>query len=88
MIGSEAILKPVIQKSEQEYPQKPLWGCLLCKKNKPHNHEQLTPSLVKAVPTPSKSRTLALMKDIQRLFFQNYRGRWYTIRPVQDETGT
>lgn len=86
MIESEGILKPVIQRSNTDYPQKPLWGCVLCKKNKPHKHEQLSKSLIRIVPIPNQSRTLTLMKDIKRLFFPNYRGRWFTIRPVSNET--
>lgn len=78
MTESEATLKPVILKS------KLIFGCLLCRRNYPHVHEEEIPTLA-VKKSPNKSRTLLLMKDIQRLFFQNYRGRWFTIRAI-DET--
>ncbi len=78
--GSEGILKPATRKSNQ----KPLWGCLLCKRNKPHEHEKIDNPAIELLP-PNKTRTLLLMKDIHKIFFADYRGRWYTIREIDRE---
>lgn len=75
MTESEATLKPAILKS------KLVFGCLLCKRNYPHIHEEDIPIFTQP---PNRTRTLLLMQDIKRLFFPNHRGKWFTIRPIND----
>lgn len=48
-------------------------------------HEEEGPPTCEVQKPVSKARTLLLMKDIQRLFFPHYRGKWYTIRPIHEE---
>lgn len=81
MIELGVILKPATPKN------KLVFGCLLCKRNYPHVHEETTPTPVVDQPI-NKTRTLLLMKDLQRIFFPNYRGRWYTVRPIHDTRKT
>lgn len=81
MIELGVILKPATQKN------KLVFGCLLCKRNYPHVHEETPPTPV-VEKSVNKTRTLLLMQDLQRIFFPNYRGRWYTVRPIHDTRKT
>jgi len=81
MIESEGILRLVTQRN------KLVFGCLLCKKNQPHQHEEPEKPQRKELPF-SKTRTHLLMKDIKEIFFKNYRGRWYTVRPINEKETT
>jgi len=64
---------------------KPLWGCYACKRNLPHEHEETATHQEPLQEKPfTKVRAQALVKDIERLFFQGYRGRWLLYKKVND----
>ena len=66
---------------------KPVWGCVLCKRNRPHQHEKPPQPIPQARPF-SKVRAMLLMKAVQETFFKNYRGRWYTVRLINEKETT
>lgn len=55
-----------------------VFGCLLCKKNLPHNHHN-------ELPPFSTTRAYALIEDIRKIFFKDYRGKWYTKTEIDEE---
>jgi len=56
-------------------------ACILIKRYGQPSHMVVSPPAMIDPARPNRERTKALMQEIKTLFFPNYRGPWFTLKP-------